>query len=193
MEEDNLQPYKIVFVGGASVGKTSIINRFYKQQFIMNPAATVHANCVQKQILVKDQPVILDIWDTAGQERFRCISPLFFRNAKLCISVFDASIAETINDAMSYVNDFLDTVPDGIVIVAANKIDLLPDSASNDFINEAQTRIEKEKYHFYYCSAKTGEGVEELFQGAASLMLDVVQEKQMMITDNKPSEKRNCC
>jgi hypothetical protein len=34
-----------------------------------------------------------EIWDLAGQERFRCLAPMFYRNANAAIVVYDVTKA----------------------------------------------------------------------------------------------------
>lgn len=68
---------KIVVLGSQGVGKTSLVNRYVKNQF--QPASTtstVGASFLTKRVVddESDTLVRLQIWDTAGQERFRCVS-----------------------------------------------------------------------------------------------------------------------
>ena len=122
-----------------------------------------------KKINVQDKNVIIEVWDTAGQEKFRSISPLFYRNALGCISVFEATSEDSLKDCFDYVNDFLDSVPDGNVVICANKIDLIETDLSSDpLIIDAQRMCDQEKFSFVVASAKTGEGIEEVFLSIAN-------------------------
>ena len=67
---------KIVVLGSQGVGKTSLVQRYVKNQF--NPASTtstVGASFQTKRVVddESDTVVRLQIWDTAGQERFRFV------------------------------------------------------------------------------------------------------------------------
>ena len=186
---------KIVMIGGPSVGKTCIIQRFYKSTFNESTTATIHANCVQKKVAIKGGTVLLEVWDTAGQEKFRSISPLFFRNALACISVFDATSEESLNSCFDYINDFLDSEPDGKVIVCANKIDLLTDEvAENELLQDAQRQCEQEKFPFFVCSAKTGEGIDNLFSCTAKIISesDQLQVESNASLDIRKEKKEGC-
>ena len=61
---------KVVVIGDSSVGKTSIIQMFEHSRFTENFKPTIGADFSNKEIVLDDRVVILQIWDTAGQERF---------------------------------------------------------------------------------------------------------------------------
>ena len=44
-----------------------------------------------KKIKVNNCAVKFEIWDTAGQERFNALIPIYYRNAKAAIVVFDVT------------------------------------------------------------------------------------------------------
>jgi small GTP-binding protein len=58
---------KLVFVGDQGVGKSSIINRFIKDQFDPTHNPTVGIDFVSKNMNVEGATVRLQLWDTAGQ------------------------------------------------------------------------------------------------------------------------------
>lgn len=187
---------KIVMIGGPSVGKTCIIQRFYKSTFNDATTATIHANCVQKNVSIKEGSVLLEVWDTAGQEKYRSISPLFFRNALACVSVFDSTSEESLSSCFDYINDFLDSEPDGKVVVCANKVDLLNEEVTeNELIQDAQRQCEREKFPFFICSAKTGEGVDNLFSCIAKTLYDAEnnQNNQDEAVDIRKEKKDGGC
>lgn len=88
---------KIVIVGATDVGKTSITMRYCHGSFSTPTSATIGASFLQKRIIVGGddasgrarRKMNLQIWDTAGQERFRSMAPMYYRNAKAAILVFD--------------------------------------------------------------------------------------------------------
>jgi GTPase SAR1 family protein len=61
-------------LGNVSVGKTCVVNRFVKDEFEYQQAATIGANYSSKDVIVQhnnsceQQKVKLLIWDTAGSE-----------------------------------------------------------------------------------------------------------------------------
>ena len=73
-----------------------------------------------------DNRLTLQIWDTAGQERFRAMAPLYYRNAKAAVVVFDITDDRTFRKAKGWVDELKKHVPsDVVLIVCANKVDML--------------------------------------------------------------------
>ena len=65
---------KIVLLGSASTGKTSIVLRLTHNQFVGECMAspTVGVSFLAHTLLVDGQYIKLEVWDTAGQERYVC-------------------------------------------------------------------------------------------------------------------------
>lgn len=155
--------YKVVILGETAVGKSSIAQQFVNKQFSNLHQPTVGALYLTKQIHLEDRIVKLEIWDTAGQERFHSLTPIYYKNAKVAIVVFDISNVITFERAQKWVKELLEKANPGIVIcICGNKIDL-----------ENQRQVNKEdaeKYandigSFYVeVSAKLNMNIDELFK-----------------------------
>jgi small GTP-binding protein len=86
---------KIVILGCTDTGKTSLTIRYCHNNFATPTAATIGASFLQKRIMLDRHKMTLQIWDTAGQERFKSMAPMYYRNAKAAILVFDVSKKDT--------------------------------------------------------------------------------------------------
>lgn len=84
---------KLVIIGPTDVGKTSITMRYCHGSFSTPTSATIGASFLQARDRGRRRrraaKLTLQIWDTAGQERFRSMAPMYYRNAKAAILVFD--------------------------------------------------------------------------------------------------------
>jgi Ras-related protein Rab-7A len=80
---------KVLFLGDAGVGKTSILNQFVNREFSSQYRPTVGADFTSRQMEVDGTFLTLQLWDTAGQERYRSLASSFFRGAEICVLVYD--------------------------------------------------------------------------------------------------------
>jgi len=83
--------YKIVFVGDVSVGKTSIMNRFFENKYHSDYDPTIGVDYHLKEVQYKQRFIKLQFWDSAGQEKYRSLIPSYVRGASLIFIVFDIS------------------------------------------------------------------------------------------------------
>ena len=80
---------KVVVIGDSGVGKTSLIQVFEHNKFNATFKPTIGADFSNKEIILEDRLVTLQIWDTAGQERFQSLGSAFYRGADCCVLVYD--------------------------------------------------------------------------------------------------------
>ena len=181
---------KIALIGTSGVGKTSIIQRFSKDTFTqLNP--TLNGSCIKKDVVLGSDIVTLEIWDTAGQEKYRSLGPLFFRDAVLCIAVFDLTTPETFEQLPDYIGDYKDCGEGGKIFICGNKLDAV-DIEKCPLLDKAKAYAESEEYGFYLTSAKNGNGVFELFTDVATHLLSINHQSiDPLLLNQKP--KKQCC
>lgn len=62
---------KILVVGNAKCGKSSIIRRYVEDSFNTDYVTTIGADYLKKDVVIEDgRAVRLQLWDIAGQDRF---------------------------------------------------------------------------------------------------------------------------
>ena len=90
--------FKLVVIGGESVGKTSLLNRLEKKPFSDKvPSSTAVVNfdhTVKLQAL--DQNIKLEIYDVPGAERFVVLNRMYLRDTNAALIVYDVDSAESI-------------------------------------------------------------------------------------------------
>merc|ERR1719270_1374917 len=118
--------FKLVLLGDASVGKSSILMRFLQNKFSEGIETTVGAAFSTKTIEAKNRSVKYEIWDTAGQERFRSLAPMYYRGASAAIVVYDQTNEVTFERAQAWVQQVMQTTTNTNIVIAlaANKADL---------------------------------------------------------------------
>ncbi|KAI3648196.1 hypothetical protein MP228_006050 [Amoeboaphelidium protococcarum] len=193
---------KIVIVGSASVGKSSIAKRFVRNEYSGDRVATIGAALLTKTLNLQGNIINMQIWDTAGQEQYRSLTPLYYRNAMGAIAVFDASKPDTITDLRYWLRQLaIYRIP--LVSIVGNKCDLIDSDQQQDIVKGAKECLrleEDQKIHF--TSALTGEGVEEIFLTLAQLICKKEgvtlreSQKNLQIVDlqnTQQSDRTRCC
>ena len=155
---------KITLIGNSGVGKTSIINQYIDQTFDEANAATIGANYSEKVITKNNKEYELNIWDTAGQEKFHSVGKHFYKDAYIVCLVYDITSQDSLEQ--------LETIwyPDikkfgekyTILAVVGNKSDLYENDNLADE-NQAKEFAQSINAIFMLTSAKTGDGIEKLF------------------------------
>ena len=104
MEEEGALTCKVVLIGESGVGKTSIISRYITNTFKSQLMSTPGANFVTKNVIMEDdnQSIKFEIWDTAGQERYRALAKVFYKNAAVCVLVYDITRKTSFNELKNY-------------------------------------------------------------------------------------------
>jgi Ras-related protein Rab-1A len=155
--------FKILIIGDAAVGKSSILTRFSENVFMKNYASTVGIDFNSRMIRVDQSICKLEIWDTAGQERFSTITASYYRGAQGCVLVYDVSS----RDSFEHVSKWYDRArqlggEDLITILVGNKIDL-PDHERQVTTQEGELYARELNIPFLETSALSGSNVESVF------------------------------
>eukprot|EP01128_Nolandella_sp_AFSM9_P009528 TRINITY_DN612_c0_g1_i3.p1 TRINITY_DN612_c0_g1~~TRINITY_DN612_c0_g1_i3.p1 ORF type:complete len:216 (+),score=53.65 TRINITY_DN612_c0_g1_i3:45-650(+) len=166
MAAPNLRMFKLVLLGESAVGKSSLVLRFVKGEFLEYQESTIGAAFLTQTVSYGNQTVKFEIWDTAGQERYHSLAPMYYRGAQAAVVTFDITSADSFVRAQSWVNELQKKAgPDIVIALAGNKLDL----ASERQVTKAEAQAFSDEQGLLYMetSAKTAENVTELFIGIA--------------------------
>ncbi|KAG0768280.1 hypothetical protein G6F57_002479 [Rhizopus arrhizus] len=154
---------KLVLLGDSSVGKSSLVLRYVKDQFDEYRESTIGAAFLSKTIKYDENTTIkFDIWDTAGQERYKSLTPIYYRNANCAVIVYDVTQLSSLERAKSWIDELQRQGESNTVIaLVGNKCDL--DSSPVIDSNTTKEYAEENGFVFIETSAKTGHNVNELF------------------------------
>ncbi|KAJ3127202.1 Ras- protein Rab-5A [Nowakowskiella sp. JEL0407] len=157
---------KLVLLGEAAVGKSSLVLRFVNNEFQENKEPTIGAAFLTQKCKLEDKIIKFEIWDTAGQERFHSLAPMYYRNAQAAIVAYDITKAQSLDKAKSWVKELQRQANPNIVIaLVGNKTDL--EAQRQIPTEEAQTYASEAGLLFTEASAKSGENVIEVFTDIA--------------------------
>jgi Ras-related protein Rab-5C len=159
---------KVILVGDSHVGKSSIAERAASGEFVENQQSTIAA---ASQLLrletATGAKATLNLWDTAGQEQYRSLISTFFRDASAALICFDIAKRQSFDGLGEWVRQVRDGAPPGgDLILLGNKADLetereIQSSEAEDLASEFRAILFRE------VSAKTGQGIKDVFEGLA--------------------------
>eukprot|EP01120_Amphizonella_sp_Union-15-10_P010592 TRINITY_DN4273_c0_g1_i1.p1 TRINITY_DN4273_c0_g1~~TRINITY_DN4273_c0_g1_i1.p1 ORF type:complete len:202 (+),score=32.81 TRINITY_DN4273_c0_g1_i1:67-672(+) len=154
--------FKLVLLGDASVGKSSLVLRFVKGQYLEYQESTIGAAFLTQTVCLNDTTVKFEIWDTAGQERYHSLAPMYYRGAHAAVVVYDISRQDSYVQAQKWVKELQkQNNPDIVIALAGNKMDLAKERAVQTKV--AQDYANENGILFSETSAKTSANVNELF------------------------------
>lgn len=167
---------KVILLGSASVGKTSLLSRFCDDLFTDSYQSTIGIDFRIKTLKLQDHTIKIQIWDTAGQERYQSIASTHYKGADGVFCVFDMTnkesfekVKENLKKCTNYV-----AIPDECVTIIGNKNDLPRREIEKETAEELAQEL---KANYLETSAKTGENVKEMFE---EICLKIVKHKKIL-------------
>ncbi|KAK3585969.1 hypothetical protein CHS0354_038514 [Potamilus streckersoni] len=173
---------KLIIVGDGASGKTSLIIKFSKDKFPDVYVPTVFETDVT-DIEVDGKRVELALWDTTGQKDYDRLRPLSYPHTHVILMCFSVdnpnSLANVLDRWSPEVRHFCHKVP---IVLVGTKTDLRENDVVKaelakqnlKTIKTEDAKVISKRMHasaYVECSAKTGEGVREVFETAAKLAL----------------------
>jgi small GTP-binding protein len=180
MESDSR--IRIVLLGDSGVGKSSVAQRYGKQQFSEAILPTIGLDYVLKR--TEDGTLRVQIWDTAGQERFRSIASGYYSSGQVLVVVYDCSAAQ--HNLEYWLQQCQRYNPDALMVVVANKRDLTTQI-------HGRAWCEHRQIPFFPVSAKTGVGVREAFDAMIEMATPKSLAGSVLLHKPPPPPQQSCC
>ena len=147
---------KVCLVGPFGSGKTTYLNKL-TQKSIYNVETTIGTSFTSYDFEGNQ----VQIYDTAGQEQYASFTQQYIRQASIILLVTDAN--DSSYDSRS--KDIFSNLPKDVAVISImNKIDLRPFSA--ELLQRINGLSSKWNSPSFFVSAKTGQGINELFDYA---------------------------
>jgi small GTP-binding protein len=181
-EEPHDYIFKIIAVGDAGVGKTSLTIRFANDKFQEDYKMTLGMNLVSKTVNLQNYTISLAIWDTGGQDSFAPLLPMYYRGALGALVVYDLTKEKTFKSVDKWLNDikrYCDEIP---IVLIGNKKDLEDTMISREEGEQLAEQLRGKwgkTIHFREASAKDDLEVDGSFQALAESILEIVEEEEM--------------
>ena len=190
IEEDNISEnydnlyldkldFKIIMIGPAGSGKTSLVRRYILKKFDETYNVTIGFDFSYQKLKIGKKEVGLQIWDTAGTELFQSLTSSYYRNSFGALAVFDVQDRknfESMDTWIKYYREHRDENKEELIYLIGNKIDLSKERVVAK--EEALNFIEKNKLKNYFeTSAKTGYNIDKIFNSIAKDLLEIYGKK----------------
>lgn len=164
MNNNKSDAYKLSIVGEAGVGKSSIVERIVRDRFLTSDNSTIGAAFST----YKYNNESYQIWDTAGQERYQALIPMYLRNSKIVIIVYDVTNVYSIQRVRDHWHDFVknNVDDDCYVMLIGNKSDKRGRNAKDleTVENIAMDMVNEYRLPFQKVSAKNCLNMQNIFK-----------------------------
>ena len=176
------QSVKAVVVGDGAVGKTCMLASFTTSKFPEEYVPTVFDNS-SRTMMVDGRGVLLNIWDTAGQEDYDRMRPISYPGTDVflvCFSVDSHTSFENVKTKwIPEIRTHANKVP---FILVGLKTDIRGSGESGGkFVSrESGEKLTNEVRGAKYveCSAKTQEGIRQVFEEAVRTVFHELYSKK---------------
>lgn len=166
--------FRVVLLGEATVGKTSLLRRYTENVFEEEYKQTLGTTFATKEVEVKDEAgdvrgVKLSIWDMGGQSTYRELRRQYMKGSSAAIIVYDVTKPESFMAMNNWFESFREVCPDAPIFICANKVDLTdkrmvppePGIMLRDWFQS----------EYYETSAKDGTMVNDVFERCAQVVV----------------------
>lgn len=167
---------KVILCGEYGVGKTSIFRRFANNTFVASNdrKSTLGLDNIDKEYVVEDRRIRLQLWDTGGMERVASVTSSYYKFAEAAILVFALDNSTSFHLLSQHLLDIVTYAENAKIFLCGNKSDLesvapqVTDAEMEQFCEQCHNLISG----IYKTSCKTGEGVHEMFEDIAQHLVE---------------------
>ena len=199
--------FKIVIIGDAGVGKTSVIQQFVNRKFDKRYEETIGVEFQVKTFKINDTITKIEIWDTAGSERFASITKNYYRGAQGVLIVYDVTNKSSFDKVESWYNEIKNcTNQDEIaILLIGNKCDLddLRTISNNMLVNLGKNLgigvMETSAKEFVNINEAFYLLIKEIYSkisknlGNSMFKNDIKEGMILNVENTKKNEKGGCC
>ncbi|MFX1311624.1 MAG: Rab family GTPase [Promethearchaeota archaeon] len=168
--------YKVLMLGDASVGKTSLTLRYISGFFMEDLKLTIGVDFYSKTIEFNEKKVKMQIWDFGGEERFRFLLSQYCKGANGAFFLFDITNHLSLDHLPDWTQIVRENAGDIPIMLVGSKLDL------DEFrsVNKKDGILITKKYNltsFIELSSKTGENVEKAFHDMTRILFERYSQK----------------
>ena len=200
----------LLLLGSSTVGKSSFVQKVFKNQFQEDMLATLGIDIVNTVVEVCGSVMKLELWDTVGQERLRSLPSKYYSKGDGFFLLFDVNNKKSFEDITGWIEDirkergnaneqnFEKKTDDEVLVLIGNKIDKIGQRQVSR--EEAVALANKYNLSYYETSCKQGINLYEilcdiLFQAASNTRKETTK---IILSKRKDKAKQSgakkkCC
>jgi Ras-related protein Rab-5C len=186
-------PIRLVLLGNAGVGKSSIYHHILGDSFDEIWQSTIGSPQSNVTVVIDGRSLTFTLIDTAGQERFHSVTTFTYRYSRVAFLVFDLQDEGSMRAIAKWKEQLGDVVTDSPdIYVLGNKADLelFPEweQVIIDYCND-------EELQYMRVSAKTGQGLGDLMTTVGTKVLernDLFQEEKVKLEERGGTTVSEC-
>ena len=185
---------KLLTLGDTNVGKTSVVLRFSDDKYNDNQLSTIGVDFRTKYMKLGENSVKVLIWDTAGQARFKNIAKQYYRGANGVLLIYDVCKRKSLEKIGFWLEELktYNNIDELCIYLVGNKIDLEGKRVITK--EEGQKYAEDNQINYFEVSAKSGEGIHDLFNDIIKGSIDKlnIDNKDQIFAqlDNKTKKRK---
>lgn len=165
--------FKVQILGEMATGKTSILNRFFNNDFDKSYITTMGITMYNKKIKLSNVNIGLKVFDTCGQERFHSVSLSNVRGCQGLIIVYDVTNNDSFEKVTTWISKLSNVVSleECQLVLLGNKNDL-KSVVDEENVKALIKKYENIKLDYFLTSAKNNTNINESFLCLLEKMLE---------------------
>lgn len=174
----DVQHLKLIMVGESNVGKTTLLRRLERDEFLMQVPPTLNCDLITLRLRHNGKLFVISAWDTAGQERYQSLTSSYYRGVDGVVFVYDI----TSSDSFSRMKDIWFPQADQHLdldvprMLLGNKSDLARDRAVP--VEDGEHFARSKAMQFFEVSAVESSEAQRAFKLLASEMGRYAERRQ---------------
>ena len=187
---------KLLLIGNTFVGKTLIVQKFIDNTFSKSTKATIGVDLQSRILDINGKKVKYLIWDTAGEDRMKTMTYAYYRGCHVVLIVYDVTSKKSFENVTTWVECVDKFAKSNVLrILVGNKTDLEDKRVISK--EEGKKLAEENGLKFYEISAKTMNGLVEMFEDVAKEYVQIYEQKaiknfQLRKEKEKKTKSRWC-
>jgi len=171
--------FKLLILGEASVGKTSLTRRYVQGIFNIDEKLTIGVDFYIKTVEIEGKKIKLQIWDLGGEQRFRFLLPTYCLGANAALFLYDITRLKTLENINSWISIVFQRSGNIPIMLIGSKIDL---EENREVPSKYGIQIAKQNdlASWWEISSKDNINVDKVFETICKLALKEAHKRSVL-------------